>query len=347
MPRLVWARRASAEPMGQERYEQAACDAIRATTPAGWEIEEIVVRSLRSPVPGQRRLPARLERAPQRVQRLLGSLAYPKADLVHRWDVRLPPGRRDLLTLHDVAQLKYPDEGAAPPALHASARAAIGVICPSQFAADEVTDVLGVRRCWVATAGVDDRFREPPPLTAEQREALGVPGPYVLHAGGSTLRKNLAALAAAWPVVYAEQPDLTLLLTGPVNERRTTLFAGLPGVRLAGKVADDLLPSVMASATVLVVPSTYEGFGLPALEAMAAGTPVVASRCASLPEVVGDAGILVEPAGDAIAEGLIAVVADGALAGDLKAKGLQRSASYTWQRTAAVYLDVYREILDL
>jgi glycosyltransferase involved in cell wall biosynthesis len=345
MPHLVWARRASAEPMGQERYEQAACDAIRATAPASWDIEEIVVRSLRSTVPGQRRLPARLERAPQRVQRMLGSVAYPKADLVHRWDVRLPPGRHDLLTLHDVAQLRYPDEGAAPPALQASARAAIGVICPSQFAADEVTEVLGVRRCWVATAGVDDRFRDPSPLTAEQRAALGVAGPYVLHAGGSTLRKNLAALAEAWPAVYAAQPDLTLLLTGPVNDRRTTLFAGLPGVRLAGKVADDIVPSVIASAVVLVVPSTYEGFGLPALEAMAAGTPVVASRCASLPEVVGDAGILVEPVGDAIAEALLAVVTDPAIADDLKVKGLQRSASYTWQRTAATYLDAYREVL--
>jgi glycosyltransferase involved in cell wall biosynthesis len=346
MPHLVWARRASAEPMGQERYEQAACDAIRAKTPPGWDIDEIVVRSLRSHVAGGRRLPARFERAPQQVQRLLGSFAYPRADLVHRWDVRLPPGRHDLLTLHDVAQLKYPDEGSAPPSLRASARAAIGVICPSQFAADEVTEVLGVRRCWVATAGVDDRFRDPPPLTTEQREALAVPGPYVLHAGGSTLRKNLAALAEAWPAVYAAQPDLTLLLTGPVNERRTTLFAGLPGVRLAGKVADDILPSVIASATVLVVPSTYEGFGLPALEAMAAGTPVVASRCASLPEVVGDAGVLVEPVGGAIAEALIKVVADRALADDLKARGLLRSAPYTWQRTAATYLDVYREVLD-
>jgi glycosyltransferase involved in cell wall biosynthesis len=346
MPHLVWARRASAEPMGQERYEQAACDAIRATAPPGWDIDEIVVRSLRSAAPGQRRLPARLERAPQRVQRLLGSLAYPKADLVHRWDVRLPPGRRDLLTLHDVAQLKYPDEGSEPPALRASARAAIGVICPSQFAADEVTEVLGVRRCWVATAGVDDRFRGPPPLTAEQRHALGVPGPYVLHAGGSTLRKNLAALAEAWPAVSAAQPDLTLLLTGPVNERRTTLFAGLPGVQLAGKLADDILPSVIGSATVLVVPSTYEGFGLPALEAMAAGTPVVASRRTSLPEVVGDAGILVEPVGGAIADALLAVVADRALADDLSARGLARSASYTWQRTAAAHLAVYREVLD-
>jgi glycosyltransferase involved in cell wall biosynthesis len=279
------------------------------------------------------------------VQRLLGALAYPKADLVHRWDVRLPPGRRDLLTLHDVAQLKYPDEGAAPPALQASARAAIGVICPSQFAADEVREVLGVRRCWVATAGVDDRFRDPPPLTAAQRAALGVPGPYVLHAGGSTLRKNLAALAAAWPAVHAAQPDLSLLLTGPANERRSVLFADLPGVRLAGKVADDDIPSVIASATALVVPSTYEGFGLPALEAMAAGTPVVASRCASLPEVVGDAGLLVEPVGDAIAEALLSVVTDHALADELSAKGLTRSASYTWERTAAAYLDVYRELL--
>jgi glycosyltransferase involved in cell wall biosynthesis len=345
MPHLVWARRASTEPMGQERYEQAACTAIRHMTPAGWDIEEIVVRSLRATVPGQRRLPARLERAPQRVQRLLGAVAYPRADLVHRWDVRLPPGRRDLLTLHDVAQLKYPDEGSAPPALRASAQAAIGVICPSQFAADEVTEVLGVRRCWVATAGVDDRFRDPPPLTAEQREELGVPGPYVLHAGGSTLRKNLAGLADAWPAVHRAYPDLVLLLTGPVNERRTTLFAALPGVRLAGKVADAIVPSVVGDATVLVVPSTYEGFGLPALEAMAAGTPVVAARCASLPEVVGDAGMLVEPVGDAIAEGIISVLGDNGLARELTDRGLRRSASYTWKRTAAAHLDAYREVL--
>jgi glycosyltransferase involved in cell wall biosynthesis len=345
MPHLVWARRASTEPMGQERYEQAACDAIREVMPAGWDIEDIVVRSLRSAVPGQRRLPARLERAPHRVQQVLGAMAYPRADLVHRWDVRLPPGRHDLLTLHDVAQLKFPDEGAAPPSLRASARGAIGVVCPSQFAADEITEVLGVRRCWVATAGVDDRFRDPPPLAEAQREALGVPGPYVLHAGGSTLRKNLAALAGAWPAVHHAHPELTLLLTGPVNERRTTLFSGLAGVRLAGKVADDILPSVVGSATVLVVPSTYEGFGLPALEAMAAGTPVVASRCASLPEVVGDAGLLVEPVADGIADALIRVVADTALADDLRHKGLRRSADYTWRRTAQTHLDVYREVL--
>ena len=145
--------------------------------------------------------------------------------------------------------------------------------------------------------------------------------------------------------MYAAQPDLTLLLTGPVNDRRTTLFAGLPGVRLAGKVADDILPSVIALAVALVVPSTYEGFGLPALEAMAAGTPVVASRCASLPEVVGDAGLLVEPVGEAIGQALLEVVTDRSLADGLKAKGLQRSASYTWERTAAAYLDVYREVL--
>jgi glycosyltransferase involved in cell wall biosynthesis len=345
MPHLVWARRASAEPMGQERYEQAACDAIREVMPADWDIQDIVVRSLRSTVPGGRRLPARLERAPHRIQRLLGAVTYPRADLVHRWDVRLPPGRHDLLTLHDVAQLKFPDEGTAPPSLQASARAAIGVICPSQFAADEVREVLGVRRCWVATAGVDDRFRNPPPLSEAQREALGVTGPYVLHAGGSTLRKNLAALAGAWPAVHHAHPDLTLLLTGPVNERRTALFSGMAGVVLAGKVADEIVPSVIGDATVLVVPSTYEGFGLPALEAMAAGTPVVASRCASLPEVVGDAGLLVDPVADAIAEALIWIVADTALAADLSERGLRRSADYTWRRTAQAHLDVYREVL--
>jgi glycosyltransferase involved in cell wall biosynthesis len=347
MPHLVWARRASAEPMGQERYEQAACDAIRATAPAGWDIEEIVVRSLRSTVPGQRRLPARLERAPFVMQRATGTVLYPRADVVHRWDVRLPPGRRDVVTLHDVAPLRFPDEGAEPRHLRQSARAALGVICPSRFAAAEVTAALGVSRCWVAPAGVDDRFRAPVSLTAAQRVELGVPGRYVLHAGGSTTRKNLAALAGAWPAVHRAHPSLLLLLVGPVNDRRTSLFAKLPGVRLAGKVPDAILPSIMADAAALVVPSTYEGFGLPVLEAMAAGTPVVASRCASLPEVVGDAGLLVEPVAAAIAEALMSVVGDSQLAARLREKGLRHSAPYTWRRTAEIYLDVYREILGL
>jgi glycosyltransferase involved in cell wall biosynthesis len=347
MPHLVWARRASAEPMGQERYEQAACDAIRATAPPGWDIDEIVVRSLRSAAPGQRRLPARLERTPFVMQRAIGRRLYPRADLVHRWDVRLPPGRRDVVTLHDIAPLRFSDESAEPPQLRKSAHAALGVICPSRFSADEVTTVLGVRRCWVAPAGVDDRFREPASLTAAQRDGLGVPGRYVLHAGGSTKRKNLAALAGAWPAVHSAHPSVVLLLIGPVDDRRTSLFAGLAGVRLAGKVSDAVLPSIMADATALVLPSTYEGFGLPVLEAMAAGTPVVASQCASLPEVVGDAGLLVEPVAAAIAEALIAVVGDSQLAARLREKGLHHSAPYTWRRTAEIYLEVYREVLGL
>jgi glycosyltransferase involved in cell wall biosynthesis len=263
MPHLVWAHRASGEPMGQERYENSTCAAIRTIAPAGWDVTDVRLRSMRSRLPGDRRIPARLERAPFVLQRAAGAVAYPSADLVHRWDVRLPPGRRDLLTLHDVAPLRFPDEGTAPTRLKASARSALGVICPSQFAADEVSEILGVRRCWVAPAGVDDRFRNPRSLTAVERELLGVPGPYVLHAGGSTLRKNLTALAEAWPLVHRVHPALTLLLVGPPSDRRTALFADLEGVRLAGTVADDLLPSILADAEALVVPSTYEASACP------------------------------------------------------------------------------------
>lgn len=332
--------------MGQEMYEARARTALLELDAPDLSLRHLVVRSMRSPEPADRRLPASaLSRSPRPVRLAVTRLAYPRHDLAHRWNVRLPAARRDVVTFHDAAPVRFDDEGEVPPALRALARQSIGVICPSEFAAREAVELLGVRRTWVAPAGVDERFFAASSPTAGTLESLGVEGPYLLHAQGATTRKNLAVLARAWPAVHASHPDLTLAMIGPPDERRTALFADLAGTRLIGRVDDDLVPSLIAGATAVVVPSTYEGFGLPVLEAMAAGTPTVVANAASLPEVAGDAARLVEPDHDSLAEGILDVLDDSALRDRLRQRGLERAATFTWQATAQAHLRAYREAL--
>jgi glycosyltransferase involved in cell wall biosynthesis len=117
-------------------------------------------------------------------------------------------------------------------------------------------------------------------------------------------------------------------------------------VKLIGRVSDDDLPTWYSACAVMAYPSLYEGFGLPPLEAMACGAPVVTSNVTSLPEVVGDAGILVEPTdAPAIAEALRRVLCDAGLRNEMRHKSLQRAAQFTWRRTAALTVESYQKIL--
>jgi glycosyltransferase involved in cell wall biosynthesis len=344
---VLWISQPAPAPMGQEMYEAQARAALLRQEAPDLTFRNLVVRSMRSQDPGDRRLPsATLSRAPRALRLAVTRVSYPRHDLAHRWNVRLPAARRDIVTFHDAAPLRYDDEGEVPPGLQDVALHSVGVICPSAFAAQEAQGVLGVRRTWVAPGGVDERFFGASPPSAATLTGLGITGPYVLHAGGATKRKNLAALAEAWPAVRAAHPDLQLVLTGPEDERRTALFSALPGTRLLGRVDDDLIPPLVAGAEAVVVPSTYEGFGLPVLEAMAASTPTVVANAASLPEVAGDAARLVEPTADGVADGLLDVLSDSSLADELRQRGLWRAGYFTWFETAQAHLRAYREALD-
>jgi glycosyltransferase involved in cell wall biosynthesis len=169
---------------------------------------------------------------------------------------------------------------------------------------------------------------------------------YILAVGSIEKRKNLPRLLQAWAAVQHRVPkDLWLVVVGGKGDSR--VFAGVPFYNLparvfwAGHVDESLLPSLFAGALLLAYVSYYEGFGLPPLEAMASGTPVLAGNRSSLPEVVGDAGVLVDPfSRDEIAEGIRGMIDNSALLEDLRCRGLARAKQFSWDEAARRTWDV-------
>lgn len=338
-------------PMGAQEYQRQimtrASAALASTGTDPWSVRNVVVRSLRSPLPGNRRLPVGpMARASVGARAMIGRMLHAGDTVSHRMTLELPPAPHgDVITLHDVVAWRFPDESAPVPAAAEEARRAAAVICVSEFTAQEAADVLGVRDAHVVPNGVDPRYLDAAPLDAGQRRLLGVDGPYVLHAGGAGARKNLPALADAWPIVRRRRPELTLMLAGPEHPARTSLFAGTPGARLLGRVHDDLMPGLVAGASAIVVPSTYEGFGLPVLEAMAARVPVVAANAGSLPEVAGGFAVLVEPDATSLAAGLLDATSGDSAVERLLQGGRAHAGEFTWQRSAEAHARVWRSVL--
>ncbi|HVM06433.1 MAG TPA: glycosyltransferase family 1 protein [Acidimicrobiales bacterium] len=346
-PSVHWASLATSSPMGQQHYESKIQEAMRRLASDGWHFAGTTVASLRAEMNVDVRLPMRLvSRAPAGVAALAGRALYPRADLMHRFDLRVPPGRLpEVVTVHDLPPARFADEGSLPRFAIRSARRAAGVICPSRFAEEEIRQLCGVERIWVIPYGLSEEFRRPSPLAEAELAGLGVTGRYVVHAAGATTRKNLAALADAWRMLASRHPDVMLVLCGPPDRRRTDLFSALPRVAMPGRLPPLTVAGLMAGAAAVAVPSTYEGFGLPALEGMAAGAPVVAARAGALPEVCGEAARLVEPTGEGLAEGLDDVLSDPDEADRLAAPGRERAMAFDWATAARAHLQVYQEIL--
>ena len=278
-------------------------------------------------------------------------------DMVHATSAAVPPtgGRPLVATVHDLAFRHYPDAyPAAGRRYHdCAARIVAGeaarVIAVSQATADDLTELYGVEpaRISVVPLGVE------PPGAADQAAAarlladLGVRGPFLLAVGTLEPRKNLPRLLAAFGEVTDELPDHFLVVAGPVGWG-PTLRPTWDSVRvkLAGPVGDPVLRALYRTAEGLAYPSLYEGFGLPVVEAMAHGLPVLTSDRSSLPEVAGDAAVLVDPLDrGAIAKGLVRLVTDSALRRRLADAGPRRAARFTWPATAAGTWAAYREVL--
>lgn len=229
---------------------------------------------------------------------------------------------RNVVVIHDAAALREPSwysrsyvawQRALLPRI---ARRAVRVVTVSAFSARELASLLGVEAS-VVPGGVDhDRFVPGDPRADR---------PYVLTVASRTARKNLGALAETARRLAAGGVELVAAGGG-----RPQLRAGEVPVRELGHVPDDELPGLYAGALAFVLPSLYEGFGLPCLEAMACGTPVVAADRASLPETCGDAALLVDPTDQgAIADAVQAAIGDEAL----RERGLARAAEFSWERT--------------
>lgn len=250
--------------------------------------------------------------------------------LARRADVLVNPANlaplafaRNVVVVHDAAVLREPSWYSRSYVawqrfvLPRVARRALRVVTVSAFSQRELADLLGVESV-VVPGGVDhERFR--PGARREDR-------PYVLTVGSQTARKNLSALAQTARALAARGVELVAVGGGRPQFARE---AGLP-VRMLGHVSDAELPGLYAGALAFVLPSLYEGFGLPCLEAMACGTPVVAADRGALPETCGDAALLVDPLDqDAIADAVLAALGDEGL----RERGLRRAAQFSWERT--------------
>jgi glycosyltransferase involved in cell wall biosynthesis len=265
---------------------------------------------------------------------------------------------RTIVTIHDLAFLLYPER--LTPArrrylalmTRLSARRAARVIAVSAQTARDVVARLGVpaERVVVVPEAAAEHFRPEPDAAALAafRHAKGVSEQYVLFVGTLEPRKNVPALLRAFARVAGEFPGVQLVIAGGRGWLDDEIFAlhaalGL-GARVCfpGFVPPEELPRWYQAATVFVYPSLYEGFGLPPLEALACGTPVIASNTSAIPEVVGDAGLLVDPRDEAaLAAALRALLADPARRAALRAAGLARAARFSWARVARETRAVY------
>jgi glycosyltransferase involved in cell wall biosynthesis len=245
---------------------------------------------------------------------------------------------RNVAHIHDAVALRHPEWYSRPyvewqrRVLPRIARRASLVLTGSEFARAELSEFLGVpvERIRVMPGGVDERFHpdvDPEPL----KRALGLDRPYVLAVGDRGPRKNLDALRAAVEPLREEGIDMVIAGGG----RGHQLGAPLPGARDVGYVADDQLPALYAGAQAFVLPSLHEGFGLTALEAMAAGVPVAASTRAALPELIGNAGLLADPSdAEAFTAAVMRAATDEPERARLREEGRIVASRYTWERAA-------------
>jgi glycosyltransferase involved in cell wall biosynthesis len=280
-------------------------------------------------------------------------------DVVHTPTFLVPPRRKTplVVTVLDLSVVLFPNHHGrwwrtlAAAGLRRAVREADALIAISKHTADDLVRVTGVdaRRIHVIPLAADSRFA--PVVDSSVPPRYGIEYPYLLYVGTLEPRKNLDVLLHAF--ARLDHPDLQLVLAGPKGWMFEEIFAlvdrlGLTSrVVFPGFVADADLPALMNSAAAFVYPSEYEGFGLPVLEAMSCGVPVVTTNVSSLPEVTGNAALLVPPRDvDALCRVLRCLLTEQHLRDEMREKGLERASAFSWVRTAQATAEVYENVVS-
>lgn len=285
-----------------------------------------------------------------------------------------------VVTIHDLIPLILPEYGASALVraynvlVAAAARRASAVIADSRHSRDDIVRLLGIPegRVRVVYLAAESRYRPVVRVADMQgvRQRYGLPERFVFYVGGLNRHKNVGTLLQAWAALKGQlSGPVTLAVAGRAQSNNAAVFPDLrlqardlgltmaeagdrgeaPGlvtdVRFLNFVSEEDKPLLYAAADLFVFPSLYEGFGLPPLEAMACGTPVVCSAAASLPEIVGEGGLLVDPSDvAALASAIRAVLTDDALRASLRARALAQAARFSWEATAEQTVRVYEEV---
>ena len=284
-------------------------------------------------------------------------------DILHSPDF-IPPirgARRHIITVHDLAFLHYPQfltsesrryyNGQIESAVHHADH----ILADSQATKTDLVNMLNVppEKITIHMLGVDPSFKPQSQETLNHyRLELDLPDSYILFVGTFEPRKNIRGLLDAYRQLLARRSDLPpLLLAGQRGWLFDETMAYIDELKLhphiiwRENIPQAALPSLYHMACVLVMPSFYEGFGFPALEAMACGTVPIVSNRSSLPEVVGDVGLQVNPDDPTtLAEALEFALTHPEWVADMRQAGLERAASFTWERTASVLLSVYESV---
>jgi glycosyltransferase involved in cell wall biosynthesis len=275
--------------------------------------------------------------------------------------------KRSVATVHDLGYHHYPEAHTLFQNVYLrwstrfNARTAARVLADSEATRRDLERYYRISpdKIVVVYPGRDERLSpvSDPVLLAAVRNRYGITGDYLLYVGTLHPRKNLVRLVQAFAAILAQgtksgvDPGLCLVLAGQEGWLYTEIVAqvhklGLEQrVLLPGYVPDADLAALLSGALAFVFPSLYEGFGLPVLEAMACGTPVICSNTSSLPEVAGDAALLVDPLDvEMLADGILRSISDGGLRRDLVERGFRQTQRFTWQRCAREAMAVLEEV---
>lgn len=266
-----------------------------------------------------------------------------------------------VVTVHDVSFVRYPQTFRRFNRIYLtlftrfSVNRAARVIAVSQYTKDELIRLWGIpeEKISVVANGLDSAFQPAQSTEVESyRQRRGLPQRYLFFLGTLEPRKNLVRLVRAYAASDAPKQGVRLVIAGGKGWHYDQLFREVMSL---GMQDDIVFPGFLPSdeiawwyraAEVFIYPSLYEGFGIPVLEAMACGTPVITTTSSSLPEVAGDAAILVEPTDEiALTEAMMQLLDDTNRRQTLRDRGLQRAAQFSWRRTAKETVSVYQTVL--